>query len=530
MVLLGVVLRILFLKDSNRACARLTLDGSSPKPYKARQALHAHARARRTPLAQVVAITLRDKEAARGESHDLVTANHVLWHAPSRFTFCVLSCMQNLGCACIRMEVSGCDVLLGVVSSLTDAGRLLRAAVRQSYAHEAARVCVRFLVGNASLLPPGRRRFVAPALDESRASGNDLVWLHADDRNCASKTFAWFTFAARHAPASTKWIAKADDDTFVQTDALAADLAALQDDANPPRVMAGHINWASTWAPVSPGSLAGKPCGPVAHFRGLWRPRDGRTLPDCGTSTRSYPFAAGPLYALSTTLVRLVFRESWAVAAMARTQRWVCSGEDAMLGYCVSLAGALANFTVTLAHMTWVRRRRRRRCRRHEPSLRCHAHGALLPPHHAQTKMHNFHPTLVSYDTGPPGDESVAVHRLKCPWTPKSVWALLAASMRGRRRAQPLFRYVWAPFNQTAAATTAAGTLESHSAAEHAAWRASQKRCDASVHYCRPPLRRAAWTSAACAESRTEHVPGARLRSCGASYMPRVCPNGSLST
>ena len=273
----------------------------------------------------------------------------------------------------MRMEVSGCDVLLGVVSSLTDAGRLLRAAVRQSYAHEAARVCVRFLVGNASLLPPGRRRFVAPALDESRASGNDLVWLHADDRNCASKTFAWFTFAARHAPASTKWIAKADDDTFVQTDALAADLAALQDDANPPRVMAGHINWASTWAPVSPGSLAGKPCGPVAHFRGLWRPRDGRTLPDCGTSTRSYPFAAGPLYALSTTLVRLVFRESWAVAAMARTQRWVCSGEDAMLGYCVSLAGALANFTVTLAHMTWVRRRRRRRRRRHEPSPRCHA-------------------------------------------------------------------------------------------------------------------------------------------------------------
>lgn len=254
---------------------------------------------------------------------------------------------------------SGCEVLLGVVSSLTDAGRLLRTAVRQSYAREAARAfCVRFLVGNASMLPPGKRRFVTPALEESRAAGDDLVWLDADDRNCASKTYAWFSFAARHAPASTRWIAKADDDTYVQPDALAADLAALADDSGPPHVVAGHINWASAWVPLSPGSLAGKPCGPVAPFRGLWRPRDGRSLPECGTSTRSYPFAAGPLYALSTALVRLVFRESWPVSAMARTQRWACSGEDAMLGYCISLAGALGNFTVTLAHMTWVRGRR----------------------------------------------------------------------------------------------------------------------------------------------------------------------------
>ena len=350
--------------------------------------------------------------------------------------------------------VRECRLLLGVISSLMETGRQLRLAVRQAHAasQSSSATCIQFVLGNRSL-PRGRSKQRAQAA----ASEPDLAWLDADDRNCAEKSYAWFFYAARWAPPGVLWVGKADDDSFVRTDALLADLAPLE---RTRWVVAGHFNWAASWlleggverrvelllAQQQPSaSDAGQPCGPVEAFRGKAMRPLRRLPPECaGVGAQRDPlsgpylFAAGPLYVLGVDLVRLVFAESPRVAALAREQRWSCRGEDTIVGYCVHLAAAAARATLALAHLSWYSDLRLK------PSDAPDLSVNLLLTFGAdatrdRTKFHNFAPSKLSYDGGPPSDESIVVHRLKCGFTPLAVWRLLAERTRGRRGARWLF-------------------------------------------------------------------------------------------
>mmetsp|Transcript_25685 Transcript_25685/g.65279 ORF Transcript_25685/g.65279 Transcript_25685/m.65279 type:complete len:173 (+) Transcript_25685:78-596(+) len=159
---------------------------------------------------------------------------------------------------------ASCWVLIGVISSLGRQGAEQRLSVRQSYMRlgNAGRlVCFRFVLGatNSSRSTEWKRR----ALKEDELF-SDITWVDTEDRNCAKKSFLWLWHASRQNVLSAAWIGKADDDSFINTLALEADLKQLGTVVNPhtqPAVV-GLINLATAWSPLEgrpPTSYAGRP-------------------------------------------------------------------------------------------------------------------------------------------------------------------------------------------------------------------------------------------------------------------------------
>lgn len=261
------------------------------------------------------------------------------------------------------------------------------------------------------------------ALQESRLHG-DITWLATADNNCARKAFLWLEHAARsHAGAA--WIGKADDDSFINTVALEADLRGLEGlDPRARPALVGLINIATAWSPLEGralGSHAGRPCGRIRQLEssGTFGKRTlanrwvGKTA--CNVSAEPnaslagpYPYAVGPLYLLSAALARLAFVGTPAVHRLRGEQPFSCRAEDATIGYAIHLAGVMHGVTLSLAHLTW-------------------------------TKMHNFHAHRVAPSYRMPDDESVVVHNLKCSLARPALWRRLRESLtEASPRAHPL--------------------------------------------------------------------------------------------
>mmetsp|Transcript_25685 Transcript_25685/g.65278 ORF Transcript_25685/g.65278 Transcript_25685/m.65278 type:complete len:273 (+) Transcript_25685:623-1441(+) len=165
------------------------------------------------------------------------------------------------------------------------------------------------------------------------------------------------------------------------------------------------------------------------------RTYSGRRIPQECTSNASnatvrslagpFPFAVGPMYLLSRSLVQLAFMRTVEVARLIDDQPFACRAEDAMVGYAVHLAGYFHGLTLEMVHLTWA-------------------------------KLHNFHARRVSLTYRVPDEESLVVHNLKCSLARAALWAHLRKVVEvaaqdeqpSRSERARLVRFRWTPRTQ----------------------------------------------------------------------------------
>ena len=389
---------------------------------------------------------------------------------------CVTGCPPALNAA--AGHLSECWAVIGVLSitvELFSEGETARRLIRRNaerFGRERQSVCFRFVLGALPVTKLGGNSSVAlERLYREELEHRDIVRLRAPDENCGAKAFAWFQHAVAAFPGAA-WIGKADSDTFVNVEALQADLAAL-DIVNGLAVV-GQFNWLD-WATVNRGpqggntsdTSPGRPCGRARlmhdvaprsiadHMRRVSsRRQDLRACAiDDAVSSRPYPFAVGPLYLLSARLAHHAFSVE-AARHFASQQRFECAAEDATVGYFVHSRAAVHGLKYTLAHISW-------------------------------TKLHNFDMYgVLGHAGGPPGIESVAIHFLKPNIYPKKLrlrfqllWSWLWFATRSSvPRCWPLVRFVWHP----------APGAQTVRCLDPVAWWLTMRRCSSSAQFCRP--------------------------------------------
>ena len=294
--------------------------------------------------------------------------------------------------------------------------RLVRETMLQSAPVVSGRVVFRFVIGNvliAASRPLRRKRWDTDreALRAELAQHDDMVELDAIDgpgvaMECpaAEKTIAWM----RHAIASwpeALFFGKTEDDTYVQFDALAAELSRLHamdlpnvmyglmgicsmptadraeraSTVNPRRPAHGRLGSVATSAPAATGYKACflgsfERIGWVTGgYRSIMQWRSSQVGPSHGKCVRGSstpaPFPTGPLAVLSSSLARAVYSrcaylEDFAARGRAANRQTLCRGVqrarswaslvgDCAIGHWVSMCARGLN--VSIAHMTYTK-------------------------------------------------------------------------------------------------------------------------------------------------------------------------------
>ena len=252
-----------------------------------------------------------------------------------------------------RQNLRGPLVALGIVSAPLHAER--RGWLRRlMFAAENIHVAHHFVLGthleDKKRLPIALGAAARRDLDEEQRNHRDLLWLNVTEglvTGCIEKSFGWWAHATRAHP-SAAFIAKTDDDAFVDLPSLVRLLRAVRAEPGSPLVYGGWLQWTSWferryfgcgWATSPLDALRerqGKTsnCARCQHCFVNNAPRPTRE-PINLTVVGPYPFAVGALEVMSGALAARVFGSPWVrsyvrdatrdsatVAHAQRDQRW----------------------------------------------------------------------------------------------------------------------------------------------------------------------------------------------------------------
>ena len=158
-------------------------------------------------------------------------------------------------------------------------------------------------------------------LDEEQQSHRDLLWLNVTEglvTGCIEKSFGWWAHATRAHP-SAAFIAKTDDDAFVDLPSLVRLLRAVRAEPGSPLVYGGWLQWTSWferryfgcgWATSPLDALRERARRATARGANTAlstnAPRPTRE-PISSPSSGRYPFAVGALEVMSGALAARVF-------------------------------------------------------------------------------------------------------------------------------------------------------------------------------------------------------------------------------